>query len=140
MVRLVLATIAVAAVVLVFGALVDGGAHRERATPHEPTGTLLHAVSAPRLTAHETDRQDRPDRRRQRAEALAFDRRPLLSVLPAVMQGVRFEIGGLDADGRTTIIRAHAGDGGSRRARIAFATLKRRVGDRSSSYRLAVVH
>jgi hypothetical protein len=59
-------------------------------------------------------------------------------VLPLTLQSVRFEIGGLAADGRTTIIRANASGLGRRRARIAYDTLRRRAGDRSRSYRLEI--
>jgi len=96
----------------------------------------LRPVPAPRLTARQINRQDRPDARRQRDEAQAFDRRPLLNVLPTTLHGVMFDIGGLAADGRTTIVRANARGLGRRRARIAYETLRRRTGDRSRSYRL----
>ncbi|MEY2517514.1 MAG: hypothetical protein QOJ89_4872 [bacterium] len=99
---------------------------------------VLRPVPAPRLTARQIDRQDRPDTRRQRDEAHAFDRRPLLSALPITLQSVRFEIGGLGYDGRTTIIRANAGGLGRRHAQIAYDTLRRRTGDRSRSYRLEI--
>ena len=99
----------------------------------------LPPVPAPRLTARQINRQDPPDARRQRDEARAFDRRPLLSALPTTFESVRFEIGGLAADGRTTIIHASAGGLGRRRARIAFDTLRRRIGDRSRSYRLVIM-
>jgi len=49
---------------------------------------------------------------------------------------VRFDIGGLGADDKTTIITADAQGLGTRRARIAYETLLRRTDDRSSSYRL----
>jgi hypothetical protein len=99
---------------------------------------IVRSVPAPRLTRQQINRQDAPDPRRQRDEAHAFDRRPLLNVLPTTVQSVQFEIAGLGYDGRTTIIRANAGGLGRRRARIAYGTLRRRTGDRSRSYRLEV--
>ena len=135
--RFLLATILVVGAVLVIGTLVDGG-HRDRPLREDATRTALRPVPAPRLTAREIDRQDAPDRRRQRREAAAFDRRPLLNALPVVLHGVRFEIGGLATDGRTTIIRARVAGLAHRRARDAFATLRRRTGDRSRSYRLDI--
>jgi hypothetical protein len=136
-----LLTIAILAAIVMVGASLLTG-HRQDApktatTPGTRTATL-RSIPAPRLTARQIDRQDRPDPRRQRDEADVFDRRPLLSVLPSTLQSVRFEIGGLAADGRTTIILANAGALGRRRARIAYDTLRRRTGDRSRSYRLEV--
>lgn len=98
----------------------------------------LRPIGAPRLTNAQVNRQDRPDDKRRREEGRTFDRRPLLSALPTTLQGVRFDIGGLATDGRTTIIRARAMGLGARRARIAFETLKRRNRDRSQSYRLQI--
>jgi hypothetical protein len=133
LVTLVLTVLAVAGI-----ALLTGGANH---TPPTTTGTgtlELRPVPAPRLTVDQINRQDRPNARRQRDEARSFDRRPLLNALPATLEGVNFDIGGLASDGRTTIIRAHPTRLGRRRARIAYETLKRRVGDRSHSYRLVI--
>jgi hypothetical protein len=138
--RALLATLAIAGVAVVGVTMLAGGTQERRSMP--PTsGTVTVAsrrVPGPRLTAEQIDRQDPPDARRQRDEARAFDRRPLLNALPATLQGVRFDIGGLAADGRTTIVRADARGLGHRRARIAYATLRRRTGDRSASYRLVI--
>ena len=140
--RALLAIAVLAAIVMVGISLLTGDRHNARTTTTATTsGTrtaTVRSVPAPRLTARQINRQDRPDRRRQRDEAHVFDRRPLLSVLPTTLQSVRFEIGGLAADGRTTIIRANARGLGRRRARIAYDTLRRRTGDRSSSYRLEI--
>ncbi len=76
--------------------------------------------------------------RRQRDEAQAFDRRPLLSVLPTTLQSVRFEIGGLDVDGAHHDHPRERRGLGRRRARIAYDTLRRRTGDRSRRYRLEI--
>ena len=136
--KALLAAVVVATLVVVSVNLLMGG-HEGAPTTATTAGTrtvALQSVSPPRLTAREINRQDPPDPRRQREEARVFDRRPMLSVLPMTFQSVRFAIGGLAADGRTTIIHAHAGGLGRRRARIAFNTLKRRTGDRSRSYQL----
>lgn len=138
--RALLATLLIAAVVVVGVILLTGDTQHGRTTrPTSRTPTVaLRPVPAPRLTEEQINRQDPPDARRQRDEARAFDRRPLLNALPTTLQGVRFDIGGLAADGRTTIIRADARGLGRRRARIAYATLRRRTGDRSRSYRLEI--
>ena len=139
--RALLATLLIAAFVVVGVTLLTGDTQHGRTTPR-PSGTataVLRPVPAPQLTAEQINRQDPPDARRQRDEAHAFDRRPLLNALPTTLQGVRFDIGGLAADGHTTIIRADARGLGRRRAWIAYATLTRRTGDRSRSYRLAVI-
>ena len=138
--RPLLATLLTAAFVVVGVTLLTGDTQHGRTTPR-PSGTataVLRPVPAPQLTAEQINRQDPPDARRQRHEAHAFDRRPLLNALPTTLQGVRFDIGGLAADDRTTIIRADARGLGHRRARIAYATLRRRTGDRSRSYRLKI--
>lgn len=136
--RRLFATLALGALVLIGVTLLAGGPND---TPRTPTTSLpgtvgLRAVPAPPLTSEQIDRQDPPDPRRQHSEARAYDRRPLLNALPITLQGVRFDIGGLAADGRTTIVHTDTHDLGSTRARIAFKTLLRRVGDRSRSYRL----
>jgi hypothetical protein len=135
-----LTTLAIAAVAVAGVALVGSAGHEQRTTPpRSRTATVaLRAVPALRLTDEQINRQDQPDVRRRRDEALAFDRRPLLNALPVTLQGVRFDIGGLAGDGRTTIVRADARGQGRRRARMAFATLRRRTGDRSRSYRLRI--
>jgi hypothetical protein len=136
--KALLATVVVAAlVVLGVNLLAAGhGAAPATGTTARRSTVALRSVPVPRLTARQINRQDPRDARRQRDEARAFDRRPLLSALPTTFQSVRFEIGGLATDGRTTIIHASAGGLGRRRARIAFDTLRRRIGDRSRSYRL----
>src|SRR4051794_19069258 len=109
--RVLLAIAVLAAIVICGVSLLTGDrqeALRTAATSGSRTATV-RSVPAPRLAARQIDRQDRPDPRRQRDEGHVFDRRPLLSVLPTTVQSVRFEIGGLAADGRRTIIRANAG-------------------------------
>jgi len=138
--RTLLATLALAAVVVIGVTLLTGDTSDRRTTTRAAgTDTVaLRAVPAPRLTAEQINRQDQPDARRRRDEARAFDRRPLLNALPTTLHGVMFDIGGLAADGRTTIVRANARGLGRRRARIAYETLRRRTGDRSRSYRLEI--
>jgi len=131
----VLATVVVLGISLLIG---EQEGSPGTATTADSSSAGLRSIPAPRVTARQINRQDRPDARRQHEEAQAFDRRPLLTVLPATVQSVRFDIGGLASDGRTTIIRAHAGGLGQRRVRIAYATLRRRTGDRSRSYRLEI--
>jgi hypothetical protein len=138
--RALLVTLAIAAVAVAGVVLLSNGEHGQRTMP-STSGTatvVLRPVPAPRLTEEQINRQDPPDARRQRGESRVFDRRPLLNALPTTLQGVGFDIGGLAADGRTTIIRADASRLGRRRARIAYATLRRRTGDRSRSYRLEI--
>ncbi len=138
--KALLATVVVATLVVVGVNLLMGG-HEGAPGTATTAGTntvAFRPVPAPRLTARQINRQDPPDPRRQREEARVFDRRPLLSALPMTFQSVRFAIGGLAADGRTTIIHAHADGLGRRRARIAFNTLRRRTGDRSRSYQLEI--
>ena len=125
------------AIVVVLGM----GTTAERPTP--PPGSNgsareLRPVPRSQLADVEINRQDPPDGERERREAHAFDRRPLLSALPATLHGVSFDIAGLAADDRTTIIDADGRGAGRRRVRIAFETLLRRAGDRSHAYRLAV--
>lgn len=118
------------------------GTTAERSTPPPPgsngLGRELRPVPRSQLADEEINRQDPPDGERERREAHAFDRRPLLSALPATLHGVTFDIAGLAADDRTTIIDADGRGAGRRRVRIAFETLLRRTGDRSHAYRLAV--
>lgn len=138
--RALLATLLIAAGVVVGVILLTGGAQHGRTTPRQSgTATVgLRPIPAPQLTEEQINRQDPPDARRQRDEAHAFDRRPLLNALPTTLQSVGFDIGGLAADGHTTIVRVDARGLGRRRARIAYATLRRRTGDRSRSYRLEI--
>jgi hypothetical protein len=138
--RALVATAILAAVVMVGISLLTGDRH-DASTTMTMSGTrtaTVRWVPVPRFAPRQIDRQDRPVARRQRVEAHVFDRRPLLSVLPTTLQSVRFEIGGLAADGRTTIIRANARGLGRRRARIAYDALRRRTGDCSRSYRLKI--
>jgi hypothetical protein len=132
-----LLAIAILAAIVMVGTGDRHDAPKTTMTSGTRTATL-GSISAPRLTARQINRQDRPNPRRQRDEADVFDRRPLLSVLPTTLQSVQFEIGGLAADGRTTIIRANARGLGRRRARIAYDTLRRRADDRAGSYRLEI--
>lgn len=131
----------VVALVIVGAALLAGRANGPPTTsqpPASPAGNLRR-VPAPRLADAQINRQDRPNARRQREEARAFDGRPLLNALPAALQGVTFAIGGLAPDGHTTVIVADAQGLGRRRARIAFEMLQRRAGDRSDAYQLEVM-
>ena len=137
--RALLSTLLIAAFVVAGVTLLTGDTQHGRTTrPSGTTTAALRPTPAPLLTEEQINRQDPPDARRQRHEAQAFDRRPLLNALPTTLQGVRFDIGGLAADRRTTIIRADARGLGRRRARIAYATLRRRTGDRSRSYQLEI--
>src|SRR4051794_27971598 len=110
-------------VVAIFAALISVGVSLLTGDRHDAVKTAttsgtsparLRSAPVPRLTAQEINRQDPSDPRRQRGEARAYDRRPLLNALPITLQSVRFEIGGLGSDGRTTIIRANAGGLGRR--------------------------
>jgi hypothetical protein len=138
--KALLAIAVLAALVIVGGWLLTGDRHdaAKTATTSGTSPAGSRSVPVPRLTPQQINRQDRPDRRRQRDEARAFDRRPLLNALPTTVQSVRFEIGGLGSDGRATIIRANAGGLGRRLAHIAYDTLRRRTGDLSRSYRLEI--
>lgn len=137
--RALLATVLIAAFVVCVTLLTGDRQHGRTTTPPSGAATAaLRPVPAPRLNAGQINRQDPPDARRQRHEAQAFDRRPLLNALPTTLAGVRFDIGGLAADGRATIVRADARGLGRWRARIAYATLRRRTGDRARSYRLEI--
>lgn len=137
--RALLATLMLAALVLAGVVLVADGAD-DSATPSQgsPDISALRPVPGSQLSAEQINRQDPRDARRQRDEARAHDLRPLLNALPVTFHGVTLDIGGLAADNRTTIIRADAHGLGRRQARIAYRTLRRRTGDRSRSYRLAV--
>lgn len=137
--RALLATVTLAALILAGAILLSDGAD-DRSTPGErtPDSRTLRPVPRSQFSAEQINRQDPPDAVRQRDEARAHDRRPLLNALPATVHGVAFDIGGLAADERTTIIRADARELGRRHARIAFQTLERITGDRSRSYRLEV--
>lgn len=117
------------------------GTTAERPTP--PPGANesareLRPVPRSQLADEEINRQDPAHGERERREARAFDRRPLLSALPATLHGITFDIAGLAADDRTTVIDADSRGVGRRRVRIAFETLLRRTDDRSHAYRLAV--
>lgn len=135
-----LAAFALAAVLIVGLTLLtgDGNDRRETHPSWDIETQTVRPTPTPRFTAQEINRQEQPDARRRRAEARVFDRRPLLNALPTTLAGVRFEIDGLAADERTTIISAQASGLGRRRARIAYESLRRRTGDRSRSYRLVI--
>jgi hypothetical protein len=138
--RAALAIVAVIALVIVGAALLLESPDGPPPT-HQPAGpqtSTLRRVPAPRLADAQINRQDRPNPRRQREEARAFDSRPLLNALPAGLHGVTFDIGGLASDGHTTVIVADAHGLGRRRAQIAFETLQQRAGDRSDAYQLEV--
>lgn len=85
-------------------------------SPPSSTATRPPTSTPPPLVAAQLDQQDRVGRLHRRRETLAFDRRPLLSVLPLELAGVGIEIAGLAADGRTTILRSRpvGGVGGTR--------------------------
>ena len=137
--RALVASLIIGAVAFVGVTFLIGSTQDQRAKSPTSGTVSLRPVPAPRLTEEQINRQDPRDTRRQRYEARAHDRRPLLNALPTTLQGVRFDIGGLAADGRTTIILADANGLGRRRARIAYATLRRQIGDRSPrSYRLEI--
>ncbi len=135
---LLIALVLAAAVLIGVNLLASGPSDEPGAVATTGGGPVLRPVAAPRLSERQIDRQDPPDARRQRDEARAFDRRPLLNALPITLHGVRFLIGGLAADARTTIIVADAGGLGRRRAVSAWEALLRRTGDRSGAYRLKV--
>ena len=138
--RALLATLAIAAVAVAGVVLLAGGKQEQGTMPPTP-GTANVAprpVPAPRLTEEQINRQDPPDAGRQRRESRVFDGRPLLNALPTTLQGIGFDIGHLAADGHTTIVRVDARGLGRRRARIAYASLRRRTGDRSRSYQLEI--
>lgn len=119
-------------------ALLDAGTSEPPTTPpgsSERTGEL-RPVPGSQLADEEINRQDPSDPEREDREARAFDQRPLLNALPITFRGVTFDIGGLAADGSTTIIHADHRGLGRRRARIAFETLRHQTGDRSDVYRL----
>lgn len=134
LIALVLAT----AVLLGMNLLANDASDEPTAVVTTGGAPALRRVPAPRLSERQIDRQDPPDARRQRAEARAFDRRPVLNALPITLHGVRFLIGGLATDARTTIIVADAGGLGRRRAVSAWAALLRRTGDHSGAYRLKI--
>jgi hypothetical protein len=136
--KALLATLAIAAVAVAGITVLTGGKQDRRTTRPASGAVAPRPVPAPRLTGEQIDRQDPPDARRRRDESRVFDGRPLLNALPTTLQGVGFDIGGLAADGHTTILRVDARGLGRRRARIAYATLRRRTGDRSRSYRLEI--
>ena len=138
--RALLVCLLLAALVVTLATLLSESGE-DRPTHSAPAPALSpppRPVAGSGLSDEQIDRQDPPDPIRQRSEALAHDRRPLLNALPVVVHGVSFDIGGLAGDDRTTIIRADARSLGERQARIAFQTLRRLTGDRSRSYRLDV--
>lgn len=136
--RTLLAAVGLVVAIFIGVALLSTGPDEPPSTTPPVTNAARPVVPAPQLTREQIDRQDRPSHRRQRAEARAFDRRPLLNALPITLQGVRFDIAGLASDDRTTVLTAQANGVGRRRVRIAYKTLLSRVGDRSDAYRLEI--
>lgn len=137
--RALLATVTLAALFLAGAILLADSTEERAARPQRaPDSRALRPVPGSQLSDAQINRQDSPDASRQRDEARAHDRRPLLNALPVTLHGVTFDIGGLAADDRTTIIRADARGLGRGHARVAFQSLERMTGDRSRSYRLQV--
>jgi hypothetical protein len=132
--RTILIGLAVLLAVIVLAALAGSG------TPPRP-GSTQDTTSVPRapvLTKREIDRQDRASPAVKQRESRIFDSRPLLNMLPAQSHGVDFDIGGLSADRRRTVITADAHGAGRTRAVAAYRALRRRVGDDSRNYELRI--
>src|SRR4051794_5562011 len=80
--------------------------------PIPPQRSAAATATPPALTPAQTNRQDRVGARHRLREVLAFDGRPLLSLLPIELAGVRIEIAGLAVDRRRTIVSVSAGPRG----------------------------
>lgn len=98
------------------------------------TPTPMATAEPPAITAAEADRQDRVGAMHRRREARAFDRRPLLSVLPLELAGVRIRIAGLAADDRTTILSISAGRRGRDFAEALYRRALAAYGDSGDEY------
>lgn len=98
--------------------------------PAPPTPTVTPSP----LTSTEVNRQDRVGRAHRRRETRAFDRRPLLAVLPLDLGGVRIEIAGLAEDGKTTILSIAAGARGQRYAEDLYRRALAAYGDSGADY------
>lgn len=99
-----------------------------------PADPATPATTPPSLTAAQINRQDRVSRAHRRRETRAFDRRPLLAVLPLELAGVRIEIGGLSADGRTTVLTITPGPRGRPYAEHLYWRALSAYGDSGSAY------
>jgi hypothetical protein len=89
---------------------------RDVAATPAPTRTPV----PPKLGRAVIDRQDRSTRRERERESRAFDSRPLLTRLPLELAGVRIDIAGLAADGRTTILSIDPGTRSRAHARAVY--------------------
>jgi hypothetical protein len=108
-------------------------------TPATSTGAespaLALTTSSP--TPAEINRQDHPSPTLEREQQTASASRPMLPALPITANGVTIDIGGLAADGRTTVLtlttrlgRAHA--------LAVYRHELRRYGDTGRAYRVEV--
>lgn len=117
-------------------ALLSSDEDRGDRTTTEAKSRVTRTPAPPPLERDAIDRQDRSSTTRRRAEARVYDSRPLLTLLPATSAGVRIDIGGLAADGRTTILAIDPGPRSRAHARRVLAALFDRTRDRGDGYRL----
>jgi hypothetical protein len=131
-IRALVGLIAIAAIA---GVLVedDAGTQSGRTPPatRDPVTTPSPAVE-PRAI----NRQDRTSAAHRRREARVFDSRRLLTALPLERDGVRFDIAGLDRDGRTTVLSVAAGGRSRKSSRAVYRRVLRAYGDSGADYRL----
>lgn len=80
------------------------------------------------------DRQDHVSRAHEKREARAFDQRPLLAQLPLTYHGVRIDIAGLAADGRTTRLAVTATPDATGTPRAVYQEALRAFGDTGGAY------
>lgn len=142
-----LALLAAVSLVIVAAAVavgLAGGGQAEDRAAEPPARERRSPASGPRpghrrRTLAEINRQDRVGRAHRRRETRAFERRPLLQRLPVVSQGVTIDIGGLAADGRTTVLTISIGPGSRRHAIGVYRRWLRRTRDTGEAYRARLV-
>lgn len=119
-------------VVAIIAALAGDPVEREPSPRPAPTST----PRPPEVSNPVVNRQDRVSTAHRQREAIAFDERRLLGALPLVRRGVRFDLVGLDRDGRTAVLSVAAGASGRAHAMSVYAALVEEYWDLASHYRI----
>lgn len=136
-----LSTTAAAAVVLVlFGRAHDNSGERSKTSKASRAVVATPPPAAPiRMTAAQIDAQDHRSPALDRRAAKAYSTRRLLTHLPTTVESVRIEIGGLTANGHTTLLTLHPDRRGDRHAMLVYRQALAAVADSGLAYRTRVV-
>jgi hypothetical protein len=120
------------ALVLALLVAMRGGEPRRHDVRPAPTSTPAPPAVRPEVI----EDQDRVSASHRRREARAFDQRPLLNALPIERAGVRVDIAGLAADGRTTVLTLSPGSRSRAFAEQVYRRALAAQGDTAAAYRI----